>query len=203
MSYAKVLTVSYPPKVVWQPPHEDEEEGFAGGKGEGEGGEEKAGRGCEAVLTMSATNRLAGHRDKANVNFTFEVRPDDGPRRVAHSDLGGALTSERRGAGGVGNRRGSSSGGSTGGQSLSRRSRHRFMWLGPTRRRVEGLGPGEVSTIPLKVRFFRPGVFDLNRFRFVVDFPSDPQGRVTFVFPAQYLVTVGPPDWSDRPSKKV
>lgn len=100
------------------------------------------------------------------------------------------------------------------------------------------------------MRFFRPGVFDLNRFRFVVEFappssapvqstssvpmagrghstqPSSPlpstpqqttqgaptpapapapsssqqrttslaqqQGRVTFVFPAQYLVTVAP-----------
>ncbi|CAM9995703.1 unnamed protein product, partial [Choristocarpus tenellus] len=54
-----------------------------------------------------------------------------------------------------------------------------------------------------KVRFFRPGVYDLNRFRFVVDFNGGgqqqllrkgdrQQGRVTFVFPAQYLVTVAP-----------
>lgn len=91
----------------------------------------------------------------------------------------------------------------------------------------------DIYALLRQVRFLRPGVFDLNRFRFVVEFAPPPaaagtagggkgkpaaassssaplpppqqqqqqrrdssasqQGRVTFVFPAQYLVTVATP----------
>ncbi|CAN0295986.1 unnamed protein product, partial [Laminaria digitata] len=88
------------------------------------------GEGCDADVTVCATNRLAGPGDDAKVNFTFEVRSDDGPRRL--STVPGAPPS-------------SSSG--------KRIPRNRFVWLGPTRRRVVGLGPGEATTIPLKVLF--------------------------------------------------
>ncbi|CBJ30639.1 conserved unknown protein [Ectocarpus siliculosus] len=200
-----VLTVKYPSEVTWD-----------GSSHVGAG--EEGPRGCDAEVTVCATNRLAGPRENAKVNFTFEVRADDGPRRL--STVPGAPPPQASGGGGQGT-------------SNKRPPRNRFVWLGPTRRRVVGLGPGEATTIPLKVRFLRPGVFDLNRFRFVVEFapaaaasgkgkpatalpPSIPntqqqrrdssssqQGRVTFVFPAQYLVTVAPSPPLPRPSSAV
>ncbi|CAM9817207.1 unnamed protein product [Ectocarpus fasciculatus] len=200
-----VLTVKYPSEVSWD------------GGSHGDAGEEGA-RGCDAEVTVCATNRLAGPLENAKVNFTFEVRADDGPRRL--STVPGAPPPPASGGGGQGS-------------SNKRPPRNRFVWLGPTRRRVVGLGPGEATTIPLKVRFLRPGVFDLNRFRFVVEFapaaaasgkgkpatalpPSIPntqqqrrdssssqQGRVTFVFPAQYLVTVAPSPPLPGPSSAV
>eukprot|EP00752_Nemacystus_decipiens_P016769 g15006.t1 len=224
-----VLTVKYPSEVSWRNTH-----GKDGDMGEGQGQEWRGrdggegqgvgdGEGCDAEVVVCATNRLSGPGDNAKVNFTFEVRSDDGPRRL--STVPGAPPLAAGGGGGGG-------GGSQGSSSAKRPPRNRFVWLGPTRRRVVGLGPGEATTIPLKVRFLRPGVFDLNRFRFVVEFappataagaaaapagekgkslPPAPlptphqqqqqrrdssasqQGRVTFVFPAQYLVTVAPP----------
>lgn len=66
-----------------------------------------------------------------------QVRPDDGPRRL--STVPGAQPQSTTGGGQV--------------SSAKRAPRNRFVWLGPTRRRVVGLGPGEATTIPLKVRY--------------------------------------------------
>lgn len=66
-----------------------------------------------------------------------QVRSDDGPRRL--STVPGAPPPSASGGGGQGS-------------SAKRPPRNRFVWLGPTRRRVVGLGPGEATTIPLKVR---------------------------------------------------
>lgn len=64
-----------------------------------------------------------------------QVRADDGPRRL--SSVPG---SQSQGSGG-------------GGPAAKRTPRNRFVWLGATRRRIVGLGPGEATTIPLKVRY--------------------------------------------------
>eukprot|EP00300_Choanocystis_sp_HF-7_P017502 c19750_g1_i1.p2 GENE.c19750_g1_i1~~c19750_g1_i1.p2 ORF type:complete len:678 (-),score=148.77 c19750_g1_i1:17-2050(-) len=39
-----------------------------------------------------------------------------------------------------------------------------FTWLGPARRRINRLGPGEVVEIKLDASFPKPGTYDLNRF---------------------------------------
>ncbi len=53
-----------------------------------------------------------------------------------------------------------------------------FLWLGPTRKAIKQLQPGESITIPLRAKFMRSGVFDVNRFRFIVN-------KKTFAFPSQ------------------
>lgn len=50
--------MKYPSEVRWN--------AESHGSGEGEG--------CDADVTVCATNRLAGPGDDARVNFTFEVR---------------------------------------------------------------------------------------------------------------------------------
>jgi hypothetical protein len=108
----------------------------------------------ELDVEVCVTNRLTG-KDSA-VDFSFEVRQDDAPQATLAS--GGRAGSESPGNGS-------------------------FSWLGPTRKIVERLGPGQSTVIPLRAVFLRPGVYDLNCFRFTV-------GPTTFVFPAQYLVDV-------------
>ncbi len=57
-----------------------------------------------------------------------------------------------------------------------------FLWLGPTRKAIKQLQPGKNITIPLRAKFMRSGVFDVNRFRFIVN-------KKTFAFPSQVCVT--------------
>lgn len=81
-----------------------------------------------------------------------QVRSDDGPRRL--STVPGAPPPSSTSAPGGGG------GGGSQGSSSKRPPRNRFVWLGPTRRRVVGLGPGEATTIPLKVRQEKETGFD-------------------------------------------
>ncbi|DAZ94437.1 TPA: hypothetical protein N0F65_002755 [Lagenidium giganteum] len=72
-----------------------------------------------------------------------------------------------------------------------------FYWSGLTKKRFAQFPPGAQETIPLKACFTAPGIYDLNRLRFVV-FPMDtaqgapqPQPSV-FVFPVEYLIHAQP-----------
>jgi len=58
--------VKYPSQVCWRENSHKQHEGQECGNGNG-------GNGCDAEVTVCATNRLAGPRDRAKVNFTFEV----------------------------------------------------------------------------------------------------------------------------------
>ena len=62
-----MLTVKYPSDVQWR-------KTGGGGGGDVGGGGGGDGEGCDADVTVCATNRLAGPGDDAKVNFTFEVR---------------------------------------------------------------------------------------------------------------------------------
>lgn len=59
-----MLTVKYPSEVRWNQPS----------RGRGDERAEEEENGCDADVTVCATNRLAGPGDDAKVNFTFEVR---------------------------------------------------------------------------------------------------------------------------------
>eukprot|EP00941_MAST-03F_sp_MAST-3F-sp1_P006506 g6506.t1 len=70
--------------------------------------------------------------------------------------------------------------------------RPRFYWSGFRRKKIENLAAGEEVQLKLKATFLHPGVYNLNRFRFVVDFAGQTQKPVTniFVFPYQFLLAV-------------
>lgn len=63
VSFLQVLTVKYPSEVSWD---HDGHDGM-------EQGDDQGRTGCDAEVTVCATNRLAGPGDNAKVNFTFEV----------------------------------------------------------------------------------------------------------------------------------
>lgn len=58
----QVLTVKYPSEIRW----DEKKSSLSSCVGNGDG--------CDADVTVCATNRLAGPSDDARVNFTFEVR---------------------------------------------------------------------------------------------------------------------------------
>ena len=83
-----------------------------------------------------------------------------------------------------------------------------FVWLGSTIRCVKGLLPGASVRLPVRAAFLRPGVFDLNRFRFVALMAANSTQlvpsvagsrlkllhggmvRVPYIFSAQYVIKV-------------
>ena len=73
-----MLTVKYPSEVNWNKASGGGSGGGSSGGGDG-GGEGQGGEGCDADVTVCATNRLAGPGEDAKVNFTFEVRDTASP----------------------------------------------------------------------------------------------------------------------------
>lgn len=74
-----------------------------------------------------------------------------------------------------------------------------FFWAGVTKKKIMDLAPSAEETIRLKACFMSPGVYDLNRFRFLVHSSSVNGGQVqqpppatVFQFPVEYLVYVTP-----------
>ena len=82
-------------------------------------------------------------------------------------------------------------------------------WSGITKKRITNLSPGilfyirflyfykkfnlgEIIDINLLACFSSPGIYNLNRFRFVVEnnYQKTNTNTVVFVFPTQYLVTI-------------
>lgn len=70
--------MKYPSQVCWHENiHKQGEDHHQAGEGRRECGDgEGVGNGCDAEVTVCATNRLAGPGDSAKVNFTFEVGPN-------------------------------------------------------------------------------------------------------------------------------
>ena len=63
-----------------------------------------------------------------------------------------------------------------------------FTWAGTTRRCVRDCAPNQQVLVDAFACFMSPGMYDLNRFRFIVE---DPIAKPTiYVFSAQYLVRV-------------
>jgi len=84
-----------------------------------------------------------------------------------------------------------------------------FLWVGSTSREIKALLPGTSVRLPIRAMFLRPGVYDLNRFRFVVLMAANASQlvpgalnssklkilhgntvRVPYIFSAQYLIKV-------------
>ncbi|GMF25110.1 unnamed protein product [Phytophthora fragariaefolia] len=70
----------------------------------------------------------------------------------------------------------------------------RFFWSGVTKKKVMGFSPNSRVAINLKACFMAPGVYNVNRFRFVVQ-AATPNGQPpdVFMLPAEYLVYVKSP----------
>ncbi|RLN48085.1 hypothetical protein BBJ28_00003043, partial [Nothophytophthora sp. Chile5] len=68
-----------------------------------------------------------------------------------------------------------------------------FFWAGLTKKKVKHFAPNSQVTVNLKACFVAPGIYDLNRFRFVVEAATSYGQQSVFVFPAKYLVYVKPP----------
>ncbi|KDO15775.1 hypothetical protein SPRG_18682 [Saprolegnia parasitica CBS 223.65] len=64
----------------------------------------------------------------------------------------------------------------------------RVFWAGVTRRTFNALPPGARVDVPLTAVFGAPGMYDLNRFRFILE--RDGQRPLTVFFPVEYLVHV-------------
>ncbi|OQR81190.1 hypothetical protein ACHHYP_16677 [Achlya hypogyna] len=64
----------------------------------------------------------------------------------------------------------------------------RVFWAGVTRQTVTALSPLAPVAVPLTAVFAGPGIYDLNRFRFVIQRES--QRPLTVFFPVEYLVRV-------------
>ncbi|KDO27480.1 hypothetical protein SPRG_07069 [Saprolegnia parasitica CBS 223.65] len=64
----------------------------------------------------------------------------------------------------------------------------RVFWAGVTRRTFNALPPGALVDVPLTAVFGAPGIYDLNRFRFILE--RDGQRPLTVFFPVEYLVHV-------------
>ncbi|KAG6623968.1 Trafficking protein particle complex subunit 8 [Phytophthora cinnamomi] len=70
----------------------------------------------------------------------------------------------------------------------------RFFWTGVTKKKVARFSPNSRVAINLKACFMAPGVYNLNRFRFVVQSAtSNGQPPDVFMLPAEYLVYVESP----------
>eukprot|EP01083_Nonionella_stella_P118378 353380_1 len=65
----------------------------------------------------------------------------------------------------------------------------RYFWRGTTHKLVGPLVPGAVEYITLSACFTDSGMFNLNRFRFLLNMPGRQQPRV-FFFPLQHLIKV-------------
>ncbi|CAI5717491.1 unnamed protein product [Hyaloperonospora brassicae] len=76
----------------------------------------------------------------------------------------------------------------------SLRSAPRFFWTGVAKKKLARFSPNSHVTINLKACFVEPGVYNLNRFRFIVR-SALPNGQSagTYVIPAEYLVYVRDP----------
>ncbi|RMX65998.1 hypothetical protein KXD40_003116 [Peronospora effusa] len=70
----------------------------------------------------------------------------------------------------------------------------RFFWTGVTKKKLTRFSPNSQVTINLKACFMGPGIYNLNRFRFVVQ-SGTPNGQPSSIFmiPAEYLVYVKAP----------
>lgn len=69
--------------------------------------------------------------------------------------------------------------------------RCRYLWSGRTRLKITALKAQTAVRVPITARFFQPGVYNLNRFRFTVE--QEGQKPRVFFFPLQYLISVHPP----------
>lgn len=70
-----------------------------------------------------------------------------------------------------------------------------FFWAGVTKKKIVDLAPSAEETIQLKACFMSSGIYDLNRFRFLVHSSSANSTQVpatVFQFPVEYLVYVTP-----------
>jgi hypothetical protein len=70
----------------------------------------------------------------------------------------------------------------------------RFFWTGVTKKKVTRFSPNSRVTIDLKACFMAPGIYNLNRFRFVVQAASNGQPASVFMLPAEFLVFVKSPE---------
>ena len=74
-------------------------------------------------------------------------------------------------------------------------SRANFFWAGTTRQTVKRLHPQSNTDITLKAGFFGPGVYNLNKFKFLVfssenSDPSEEQQGKLIICPFQHLVRI-------------
>ncbi|GMF15279.1 unnamed protein product [Phytophthora lilii] len=70
----------------------------------------------------------------------------------------------------------------------------RFFWTGTTKKKVAPFSPNSRVTINLRACFMAPGIYNVNRFRFMVQ-PTTPNGQPpnVFMLPSEYLVYVKSP----------
>ena len=80
-------------------------------------------------------------------------------------------------------------------------SRSKYSWIGNTRFENELLEPGGYSSYNLKAKFNQPGIYNLNRYRFIVQTHSNDLNSIKktnpskiFFFPTQHLCIVGSSD---------
>ncbi|KUF81645.1 Trafficking protein particle complex subunit 8 [Phytophthora nicotianae] len=66
----------------------------------------------------------------------------------------------------------------------------RFFWTGVTKKKIARFSPNSRVTINLKACFMASGIYNLNRFRFVVHAATPGQPASVFMLPAEYLVYV-------------
>ncbi|KAK1945804.1 Trafficking protein particle complex subunit 8 [Phytophthora citrophthora] len=66
----------------------------------------------------------------------------------------------------------------------------RFFWSGVTKKKVARFSPNSKVTINLKACFMAPGIYNLNRFRFVVHAATSGQPASVFMLPVEHLVYV-------------
>ncbi|OQR81516.1 hypothetical protein THRCLA_11660 [Thraustotheca clavata] len=64
----------------------------------------------------------------------------------------------------------------------------RIFWAGTTRKTFHNLAPSTPVSVALTACFAVPGIFDLNRFRFIIE--RENQRPLTVFFPVEYLVHV-------------
>lgn len=69
----------------------------------------------------------------------------------------------------------------------------RFFWTGITKKQIERFAANSQVTIQLKACFMASGIYNLNRFRFVVNAATSRQLTNVFMLPADYLVYVKDP----------
>jgi len=128
------------------------------------------GKPCEVEVLVNVTNRLCGE-EHSKVDFTFQALSENFSKM------------------------GSSSGAEFGARNNLQNA---FIWHGSTRRTIQDLHSGSNVTIPLRACFFSAGMYDLNRFRFIVQFSRSKP--TIFVFPAQYLLSINSSGPSFTPS---
>ncbi|EEY66454.1 uncharacterized protein PITG_17068 [Phytophthora infestans T30-4] len=64
----------------------------------------------------------------------------------------------------------------------------RFLWTGVTKKKIARFSPNSSVTINLKACFMTSGIYNLNRFRFVVHAATPGHPASVFMLPAEYLV---------------